>query len=134
VRGGIRRTNGSSAARRAMAAGGRRFSRRWQNELVSGVKRRRIWLGAGRFDLVLFGAPWRPPRAKTALPHLVGAGLVRSSDARPLHAIRDARHCCGEIHSWLEHSGAASGGQFWRKRSPIPLLRWIGFVALRGVL
>ncbi len=125
VRSGVHRTNGRSATRHAMIAGGGRFERHRQNELVGSAQCRRGWLGARRFDLVLFGTSGRPARVELALPHLIGTGLVRSPDARPLHAIQDARRRCGEIHSGLGHAGAAAGGQLWRGHRPIPFLRWM---------
>ena len=89
---------------------------------------------AGRLDLVLSGAPLRQPGVGPPLPHLAGAGLLRSPDAESVHALRNARGCGGEIHSRLEHPGAAVGGQFRRERSAVPFFRWTGFVALCGML
>src|SRR5438093_9010881 len=69
-------------------------------------------IGSGIADLIwLFGTIRRSPRGKPSLPDLAGAGLVRSPDARSLHALRDAGCRGGEIHSRLKHIGAAAGGQ-----------------------
>ncbi len=96
-----------------MVAGGRRFGRCWENELGWGARRCCSWFVAGRFDLVLPGAPLWKPRAKPPLPHFIGARLLCASDAGCVHKIWNERRRCGEIHSRPEHPGATAGGQFF---------------------
>ena len=93
------------------------------NWLVA-LGRRRGRLNVGRFNLVLSWTPLRQPCFGSPLPHLTGAGFMRPTDAECFHALRNTRRRGGEIHSWVEHAGAAPGGKRRLQPPSISFLRW----------
>src|SRR5438067_1883119 len=114
-----------------MVGGGGGSGRHGPNERPCGAQRRYVRIAGGRFDLVLSGAPLWKSRAEAPLPDFVGAGLVRSPDTECIQALRHERDRGCEVSSWLEHTGATTGGELGRERATVLFVRCRRFVALR---